>query len=129
MPSSKGMICIKKMGESMVPARLLDDLYFQKRFFILGDTSKGLFRPKTRVFFCCGNSPVGMSKPHTFKLGPFADAVLCECSGGEKTRSLGLNSPLLREQCTLSNLSFMTHSSLQHTDPKTIHHTPSQLYN
>ena len=38
--------------------------------------SKGLFRPKTRVFFCCGNSAADISKAHTFKWGPLTDEVL-----------------------------------------------------
>ena len=42
--------------------------------------TKGLFRPKTRVFFCCGNSAADISKPHTFKWGPFADEVFNEAS-------------------------------------------------
>ena len=38
--------------------------------------SKGLFTPKTRVFFCCGNSAADISKSHTFRLDPLADEVL-----------------------------------------------------
>ena len=37
---------------------------------------KGLFTPKTRVFFCCGNSAADRSKSHTFKWDPLADEVL-----------------------------------------------------
>ena len=33
------------------------------------------FTPKTRVFFCCGNSAADISKPHTFKWGTLADVV------------------------------------------------------
>ena len=38
-------------------------------------SSKGLFPPKTRVFFGCGNSAADISKPHTFKWGTLADDV------------------------------------------------------
>ena len=39
-------------------------------------TSKGLFTPKTRVFFCGGNSAADISKPHAFKWDPLSDEVL-----------------------------------------------------
>ena len=40
------------------------------------DCNKGLFTPKTHVFFCCGDSAAAISKSHTFKWDQLADEVL-----------------------------------------------------
>ena len=50
---------------------------------------KGLFTPKTRVFFGCGNSAADISKPHTFKWGTLADDVFFvgELHAASKTSS------------------------------------------
>ena len=39
------------------------------------NTAKGLFTPKTRVFFFCGYSAADISKSHIFKWDPLADEV------------------------------------------------------
>ena len=49
---------------------------------------EGVFTPKTRVFFCCGNSAADISKFHTFRWDPLADEAL-DSGGSEKLGPLG----------------------------------------
>ena len=53
----------------------MDKTRRKKRASLVWIGPKGLFTPKTSVFFGCGNSAADKSKPHTFKWEPLADDV------------------------------------------------------
>ena len=67
-----GNDCDPRDATNTSPSTIVDNY----RRLVKQTKTKGLFTPKTRVFFGCGNSAADISKSHTFKWGPLADEVL-----------------------------------------------------